>query len=116
MQKHIYTEETSKAKEKHEKQERELFHSKNENQQLSEKIEKYDTHVRSISKQLYKLNEQNLEVKKENEFLKNKLRLVESNPRESRLFAPPNFGKIQMEFFFQRQFHSDAFLCFRIEF
>lgn len=93
LQKYIYTEETNKAKEKYEKQEKELCHYKGEAQLLAEKLEKYDTHVRSISKQVYKLNEQNLEVKKENEFLKNKLRLAESNPRESRLFSAANFGK-----------------------
>lgn len=97
MQKDIYTEETQKAKEKHDKQERELTHCKNEYQLLTEKMEKYDAHVRTISKQVYKLNEQNLEMKKENEFLKTKLRLAESNPRESRLFAPSNFGEHKFE-------------------
>lgn len=62
-------------------------------QQASEKIEKYKAHVQSLSKQIYNLNDQNLEAKKETEFLKNKLRLAENNPRDSRLFAPPNFGR-----------------------
>ncbi|KAG4067391.1 hypothetical protein HA402_015827 [Bradysia odoriphaga] len=98
--KHIYNEETSRSKEKQEKQERELTNCKHQCQLLTERNDKYVAHVQSLSTQVYKLNEQILELKKENEFLKSKLRLAECNPRESRLFPPPNFGsnlKIEME-------------------
>lgn len=91
FQKQIYTEETSKSKEKYE---RELAQVKIENRSLLDKIDKYDTHVRSCSKQLYVLNDQNLELKKDNEFLKNKLRLADNNPRDSAIFPPPNFGNL----------------------
>ncbi|KAJ6638168.1 hypothetical protein Bhyg_10901 [Pseudolycoriella hygida] len=90
--KQIYTDEQYKTKEKTDKQERELLEIKKENLILTEQLEKYENHVRQISRQLYKVNENSLDMKKENEFLKNKLRLAESNPRESRLFSAANFG------------------------
>lgn len=70
-----------------------MLQIKTENRQLLEKNERYENHVRVISKQLYELNVQNLDLKKENEIAKNKLRLAENNPRDSRLLSAPIFGK-----------------------
>lgn len=51
-----------------------------ENHQLGKKIVGNEEHIRKLSHQIFKLNEQALDLKKDNEFMKNKLRSIEDNP------------------------------------
>lgn len=78
----------TKVKSRHEK----------EVQELKSEIQKSRTCIEKLSSELYNLNEKQLDVQKENEFLKTRLRHVENAPsisgRPSLPMAAKLMGKI----------------------
>lgn len=87
-QKTLYNEESRKIKSKHDaelleqhkRSDQQVFELRSENHQLGKQIVNNEEHIRKLSNQIFKLNEQALDLKKENEFMKNKLRSIEDNP------------------------------------
>lgn len=60
----------------------------------NEILVKYDNHIQRMSKQIYQLNEDKLELQKENEIVKTKMRFIENNslttnPRISCMLQQP---------------------------
>lgn len=66
----------AKVKDKHEKDFNEAIA---ENRRYIEKIEAYETKIQKISAQIYRLNEEKLQLWKDNEMMKTKLRSVNIN-------------------------------------
>lgn len=80
-------------------------------------MEQYEKHVEKLSHQLYQLNESQLDLKKTNEYMKNKMRYMENNPRSSKqqLSVAASVGKhliinnkwsVVMNFLFSNLIHS----------
>ena len=64
----------SKKKEKHERDVQEV---QLQNAKLAKKMQLLEQHTEKLSKQIYQLNDSQLEYQKENEYMKNKLRFME---------------------------------------
>ncbi|XP_055371224.1 uncharacterized protein LOC129605466 [Condylostylus longicornis] len=93
--KSLYNEEVTKLKKKNEA---EIFDCKAENQVLQGKCQKYDQHIKSLSKNVMTLTERVCELERDNQFMESKLKNYESNnrnllrpyrPHSSTLTAPP---------------------------
>lgn len=63
----------AKIKTKHEK----------DSAEFKSEIERSRTCIKKLSNELYVLNEKQLDLQKDNEFMKTRLRLLESNPHQN---------------------------------
>ncbi|XP_055624263.1 centromere-associated protein E isoform X2 [Toxorhynchites rutilus septentrionalis] len=84
--KSLYAEEMQKTTRKHEK---DLLELRAEIQQETKKFDKMEIHSKKLQQQLSILNEKNLEVLRENEYMKSKLRVMEEIREERKSMLPP---------------------------
>lgn len=75
FQKTLYNEETGKLKAKHERDQLDL---RNQMSLMKKKADEYEAQCKKFSLQIRTLNERHLDMYKENEFMKNKLKMMES--------------------------------------
>ena len=70
------------------KHERDIFEMRREVSNKKQQLEEYDAQCRKLTKQIRTLNERQLDMYKENEFMKNKLKMIETpGPELSRTRA-----------------------------
>lgn len=76
FQKSLYNDEMAKKKEKYEREKQEF---QAQNIKLTKKMQLLEQHTEKLSKQIYQLNDSQLEYQKENEYMKSKLRFIEKS-------------------------------------